>query len=122
MKTADLGNASTSGETARSPVHHLPFLLGLALLALTIWAFLPSVDNDFVTYDDPDYVTSQPMVQRGLDWQTVAWAFTATDAANWHPLTWLSHALDYQFYGPNPAGHHLTNLLLHMTNEIGRAS
>jgi len=95
----------------------LPFLHA-ALFALVLWAFLPAVDNDFVSIDDPDYVTANAMVQRGLTWQGVIWAFSATEASNWHPLTWLSHLLDAQFFGLNPAGHHLTSLVLHGVNAL----
>ena len=93
-------------------------VLGLALVALTLWAFLPGVDNDFVRYDDLDYVTANYTVQRGLSWDGVVWAFSSTTAANWHPLTWLSHMLDCQFFGLNPVGHHLTSILLHVLNTL----
>ena len=112
------GKVSSPDGSAGNRIHSPGFLLSLALLALVLWAFLPTVDNDFVTYDDPDYVTSQVMVQRGLSWEGVAWAFSTTDAANWHPLTWLSHMLDCQLFGPNAAGHHLTSLLLHALNTL----
>lgn len=98
--------------------HGLNAVLGLALLALTFWAFLPGVDSDFVRYDDIDYVTSNDAVQRGLSWDGVRWAFSSTMAANWHPLTWLSHMLDCQLFGLNPAGHHLTSILLHALNTL----
>jgi len=112
------GKVSSSDEASGNRIQSPGFLLSLALLVLAIWAFLPSVDNDFVTYDDPDYVTSQAMVQRGLTWEGTAWAFSTTDAANWHPLTWLSHTLDCQLFGANAAGHHLTSLLLHAVNTL----
>ena len=89
-----------------------------ALALLTLLAFWPLKDCDFVNFDDPDYVTSNPHVQDGLTWRSVAWAFTTDHAANWHPLTWLSHQLDWQLYGKNPLGHHATNLLLHVTNTL----
>lgn len=92
--------------------------LGLALAALVFAAFQPALDNDFVGYDDTDYVTSNVMVQRGLSWDGIQWAFTSTEAANWHPLTWLSHMLDVQCYGMNPAGHHLTSVLLHCLSAV----
>src|SRR5688572_13909862 len=95
----------------------IPFLYA-ALFALVLWAFLPAVDNDFVGLDDPDYVTSNTTVQRGLTWPGVAWAFSATEASNWHPLTWLSHMLDVQFFGLNPAGHHLTSIVVHGFNAL----
>src|SRR5690242_15017177 len=93
-------------------------LLHAALFALVLWAFLPAVDNDFIGFDDPDYVTANATVQRGLTWQGVTWAFAATEASNWHPLTWLSHLLDVQWFGLNPAGHHLTSILLHGVNTL----
>jgi tetratricopeptide (TPR) repeat protein len=96
--------------------HSANGVLGLALLALTFWAFLPGVDNDFVRFDDLDYVTSNYVVQRGISWDGVVWAFSSTTVANWHPLTWLSHMLDCQFFGLNPVGHHLTSILLHAGN------
>src|SRR5579863_9720722 len=53
-----------------------------------------------------------------LGWDTVVWAVRSTEASNWHPLTWLSHALDCTLYGLNPAGHHFTNVLLHALNVV----
>ncbi len=99
-------------------LHGSKVVLGFALVALTIWAFLPGVDNDFVRYDDMDYVTSNHIVQRGLSWGGVVWAFSSNTAANWHPLTWLSHMLDCQFFGLNPVGHHVTSILLHVLNTL----
>jgi tetratricopeptide (TPR) repeat protein len=72
--------------------------------------------NPFLHVDDQNYVTENPHVQAGVTWQTFTWALTATAAQNWHPLTWLSHALDCQLYGSNPVGHHSTNILLHALN------
>ncbi|HTB82592.1 MAG TPA: tetratricopeptide repeat protein [Candidatus Sulfotelmatobacter sp.] len=90
----------------------LAILLAIATLAL----FWPATRNDFVNYDDPDYVTSNSHVQSGLKLQTFEWAFTGTVSCNWHPLTLLSHALDCQLYGLQPRGHHLTSVLLHAAN------
>jgi hypothetical protein len=89
------------------------------MLALGTSATYSSIARaDFIDFDDQYYVTQNPHVQDGLSWKTVVWAVTATDAQNWHPLTWLSHALDYQLYGLNPAGHHLTNLVFHVLNVV----
>ena len=60
----------------------------------------------------------QPSRPGWLDWDTVTWAFATYDAGNWHPLTWLSHALDYQIYDRDPGGHHQTNMLLHALNAV----
>ncbi len=59
-----------------------------------------------------------PMFMAGLSWSTIKWAFASTEAANWHPLTWLSHALDYQLFALNPAGHHLDSVLIHAVNAV----
>jgi tetratricopeptide (TPR) repeat protein len=72
----------------------------------------------FIRLDDPSYVTENPHVQAGLTRGTITWALTTTDQANWHPLTWLSHALDCQLFGLNPAGPHLVNVLLHGINAV----
>jgi protein O-mannosyl-transferase len=83
----------------------------LTLLALTVYN--PVARNDFVNYDDIAYVTGNRHVQSGLTWATVRWSFESTEAANWHPLTWLSHALDSELFHLKPSGHHYTSLLLH---------
>jgi hypothetical protein len=89
------------------------------LLAITTFALYGSVfTHPFVVFDDQDYVTQNPHVQQGLGWTTVRWASTATRSANWHPLTWLSHALDCQLFGLNAAGHHLDSLFLHGLNAV----
>ena len=56
--------------------------------------------------------------QAGLTWPGIVWAFQSGDAGNWHPLTWISHMADCQLFGPNPAGHHLINLLFHIGNTL----
>jgi protein O-mannosyl-transferase len=90
----------------------------LFLVVATAVVYGSATRHGFVNYDDQDYVTQNTHVQAGLTAKTLAWAFTATEADNWHPLTWLSHALDCQLYGLNPAGHHLTSVLLHLLNVI----
>src|SRR5882724_3488359 len=90
-----------------------------ALLALCVAAiYLPAVFLDFTNYDDPYYVTENPHVRAGISWSTFGWALTHTCAGNWHPLTLMSHALDCQIYGLNPAGHHLTSVIFHAANTI----
>ncbi len=111
---------------AKAPPRTGPFLTGknlnivlsLLLGAVTVALYSPVIGHSFVVFDDRDYVTANPYVHGGLGWNTIKWAFTATAAANWHPLTWLSHALDYQLFALNPAGHHLDSLLIHALNAV----
>ena len=91
-------------------------LVGLALFFVTFLVFGPGVYNGFVDYDDPDYVTRNPQIQTGITLATVHWAFTTGEAGNWHPLTWLSHALDWQLFGDDPRGHHAVSIFLHALN------
>src|SRR5271167_1943999 len=91
-------------------------LLSLLLVGATLALYFPVTHHPFVNYDDVEYVTDNLHVKAGLTWDTLAWAFTTYDAANWQPLTWLSHALDYWLFQLDPAGHHDTNLLLHGLN------
>jgi tetratricopeptide (TPR) repeat protein len=90
--------------------------LGLALAVLA--AYSPLWHCQFVLFDDNDYVTSNDMVKQGVSWPGILWAFSTVHASNWHPLTWISHMVDFQLYGMNSAGHHLTSLLLHLANSI----
>jgi tetratricopeptide (TPR) repeat protein len=85
----------------------------LALLLVTLAVYLPVGHFDFVNFDDPDYVTNNPHVRNGLTVDSVIWALTSTEAANWFPATRLSHLLDVEIFGPRPGGHHFTNALLH---------
>lgn len=87
-------------------------------MVATLALYNPVNRHPFVNYDDDRYVTENPHIQNGLNWDTVAWAFTAEEQGNWHPLTWLSHALDYQLFHQNPTGHHFTSLLIHALNAV----
>jgi len=72
----------------------------------------------FVNLDDRQSVTQNYYVQAGLTLKSIRWSLIATQASNWHPLTWLSHMLDCQIYGLNPAHHHMTNVLFHVLNSL----
>jgi FOG: TPR repeat len=90
-----------------------------ALLAiLTLAAFWPVLQNGFVNYDDPEYVTENPHVQTGLTAANIRWAFTSQHGGNWHPLTSLSHMLDVQLFGLKAGWHHGVNLLFHTANAL----
>ena len=101
------------GSSARTTI-----LLALLLILGTIVVYIPALHNGFVNYDDPDYVTANLHVRQGLSWSNIRWAFTATVQANWHPLTWISHMIDVQFFGMNPTGHHAVSVLLHAINVV----
>jgi protein O-mannosyl-transferase len=92
--------------------------LYLFLTLITVVAYSPVIGNDFINYDDPIYITANPHVQAGLTTRGVAWAFKSGYGANWHPLTWIAHMVDYQLYGLKPLGHHLTNLFFHGLNAL----
>jgi tetratricopeptide (TPR) repeat protein len=93
-------------------------LLCLLLAVVTFAVYLPTLRNDFVNYDDSDYVTANPHVQSGLKWENIEWAFTTGHASNWHPITWLSHMIDCQLFGQQPAMHHLVSVLFHVANVV----
>jgi protein O-mannosyl-transferase len=93
-----------------------PRLIALLLALATLLVYLPVVHDGFVNFDDQEYVTENHPVLAGLTWDSLRWAFTSFHAANWHPLTWLSHMLDCELFGPNPGAHHFVNVLFHAAN------
>jgi tetratricopeptide (TPR) repeat protein len=93
-------------------------LVCILLLVSTLAVYWPVQGHDFVNLDDNLYVTDNRHVQAGLTWEGIVWAFSSSQASNWHPLTWLSHMLDCELFGLDPQGHHLTSSLLHAANSI----
>jgi len=93
-------------------------LVCAGLVLATAAAYQPVLKNGFVNFDDDVYVTENSNIKNGFTPQSILWALTSTHAENWHPLTWLSHILDYKLFGLNPAGHHFTNLMLHIINTL----
>lgn len=87
-----------------------------ALALLVVAVFGRIVGHEFVALDDHVYLTENAHVQQGLSVEGVRWAFTTGTASNWHPLTWLSHMLDWQLFGAWAGGHHLVNAALHAVN------
>ena len=90
----------------------------LALATITMVVFGQCAQFDFINFDDDEYVINNPMVVHGLTFQGIIWAFTHFHAANWHPLTWISHMLDCEMYGLEPGDHHLTNVLIHTATVV----
>jgi tetratricopeptide (TPR) repeat protein len=94
------------------------FAICLALASAILAAFSTVLQCGFINYDDPPYVTENPVVRRGLTLQGLIWAFSSVHSSNWHPLTTLSHMLDCQVFGLNPTGPHAINLIFHIANSI----
>jgi protein O-mannosyl-transferase len=93
-------------------------IICLLLAGIVLVLYNPVTRHPFVNYDDDRYVTENPHVRRGLTFETLTWSLTSIEQANWHPLTWVSHALDVSFFRLNPVGHHFTSILLHAVNAI----
>jgi Flp pilus assembly protein TadD len=90
--------------------------LFLTIAIVTVFYQLPGLD--FVNLDDGMYVTENTHVQAGLTLDSFTWAFSLNNSSYWHPITWLSHMLDCQLFGLNPAMHHLINLIIHLANSL----
>jgi tetratricopeptide (TPR) repeat protein len=93
-------------------------LLSLGLIALTLAAYAPVRHYPFVSLDDPQYVSDNPNVAQGLTWAALRWALTAGNKFYWHPVTWVSHMLDVQFYGMDAGSHHVTSVAIHVASSI----
>jgi tetratricopeptide (TPR) repeat protein len=98
--------------------NHRRLLICILLAAVTFAVYLPVRNYEFVRYDDDAYVTENQTIHSGLTWQNIKWAFTTGDAANWHPLTWLSFMLDCQLFGVKSGPFHLVNVLFHIANTL----
>jgi Tfp pilus assembly protein PilF len=122
--------AQNKGGSSREGLHGTVFVarpyflknllwIALFLVTVNIIIYTPVMHYGFLSWDDPAYITQNPEVSQGLTWKGALWAFTTGHAANWHPVTWLSHMLDVQLYGLKDAGsHHFTNILLHILNSL----
>ena len=93
-------------------------LVCLFLVIATLVVYWQVRNHSFVNFDDGMYVTDNYHVRAGLSPQSVKWALTETEAANWHPLTRLSHMLDVQLFGMNAGAHHMTSLFFHLANTL----
>ncbi len=93
-------------------------LTGLVLLLATLLLYQRAITTSFCLLDDGQYVLDNIHVNTGLSWQNIRWAFSSNYAANWHPLTWISHMLDWSLYADAAAGHHFTSVLIHSLNTV----
>jgi len=98
--------------------HKLALSLSLLLLVATLALYFPVVHHPFANLDDIGYVYGNSHVQGGVTWPTVKWALATFAENNWHPLTWMSHALDCEMFGVDPAGHHAVNAVWHSLNAV----
>ncbi len=103
---------------ARKTPRDLRPWLCLALAALVLVPYAQVWEHEFTALDDPHYVTANPQVQEGVTLRGVAWAFTTIEAANWHPVTWLSHMVDIEMFGLRPGPHHMVSVLMHAANAV----
>jgi Flp pilus assembly protein TadD len=88
------------------------------LTAITLFTYWPVQNHDFINFDDDLYITGNYQVKAGLTVNGLIWAFDFNEKGYWQPLAWISHMLDVELFGLNPAGHHLTNLWIHMANAL----
>jgi tetratricopeptide (TPR) repeat protein len=98
--------------------HYRVALFSVLLVLVTVAVYSPIVHNSFVNYDDDKYILGLPQIQQPFDWKLIHWAFTAFALANWHPLTWLSHAVDFQLFQSSPVAIHLENVFLHTVSSV----
>ena len=96
----------------------IKLLICIGLAAGTLAAYEPIRHNGFVYFDDDVYITKNPDIKAGLNWQSLGRAFTKPQAHMWHPLTTISHMLDYEFFGLTPLGHHLVSVGIHIVNAL----
>ncbi len=103
----------------RKSLHKESSLLVYGFLVVsTLAVYWPVLKCEFVKYDDDKYVTENPNVKRGITYESLIWAFTTPHYHMWHPLTSLTHLLDYQLFELNPTWHHLTSLLFHIASTL----
>jgi len=94
------------------------FWVSILLMLSTVTVYGQVYRHEFISLDDPGYITDNPHVKAGLTSDGIFWALTNVDAANWHPLTWISHMVDVSLFGMNPGLHHLVNLVFHILNTL----
>ncbi len=101
----------------RNPSGRTTLVFSIIAAAVTFAAYLPSLSNGFINWDDPAYVYANPDI-RVFNLDFIKWAFTHVAVSNWHPLTIISLALDRALWGLNPLGYHLTNAVFHSSNTL----
>jgi protein O-mannosyl-transferase len=101
----------------KEPEMRLDYWVALFIVIVTFAVFFPALRNEFVGWDDLDLLVENPNY-RGLGWEQLRWMFTTFQSGHYQPLSWMTFGLDYLFWGMNPFGYHLTNLVLHVANAV----
>ncbi len=94
------------------------FFVIIVLTTIILSAYWPVQNHEFINYDDPSYVTDNYLIQNGITFGSIKSAFSDMSTSNWHPLTMMSHMLDWQLFGNRAGGHHWTNVIIHILNTI----
>ena len=97
---------------------HPKYLVCLFLVVITVLSYWQLPTHDFLNFDDNAFIVNSTIVHDGITWKNIKWAFSFTDVAYWHPLTWLSHMLTFELFGLKSGMHHLTNLFLHIASTL----
>jgi Flp pilus assembly protein TadD len=106
--------APLAGGRRAAPRLPAPLLIGAGLIVVAVFVVFAQVGSfPFQHVDDPEYVTGNPQVLRGLTTESVRWAFTGTAAGYWLPITFLSHMADVEMFGMDAGGHHMVNVVVH---------
>ncbi|MEI7943115.1 MAG: hypothetical protein WCH76_08170, partial [Candidatus Riflemargulisbacteria bacterium] len=88
----------------------------ITLFVATIYVYSDVNKFNYVNYDDNEYVSENYNIQKGINAESLKWCFTAVHSNNWHPVTWISHMVDFSLFGINPAGHHIVSVVIHIVN------
>ena len=94
------------------------FLICILISAAVLVVYWPVQYYDLISLDDVDYIAGNPYVKAGLTWDSFSWAMKDIHTGYWHPLTWVSHMVDYQLFRSRAGGHHWTNVIFHIANSI----
>lgn len=94
------------------------WFFAILLMVATLFVYACINELGFISFDDPAYVINNNAIQQGVTSESIAWAFTSSHSNNWHPLTWISHMLDWKLFNTDPAGHHRTSLIFHVINTL----
>ena len=93
-------------------------LICISVSVIVFVVYWPVQHYDLISLDDIDYISGNPYAKAGLTWESLSWAMKDVHTGYWHPLTWVTHMLDYQLFGSRVGGHHWTNVIFHIANSV----